>query len=914
MTKNKKNNKTGDSMPTKTIKNIHITGDFIFDKNIIRKPGRKKFYDECPETIVTEEHGGAWFTTDIIRQLIAMFDDKTVNCLDLKDDNDSKGSAVALWDMHSKKKGSKDKCWRISEFLGCQKGKVPEDAWIENYQNLTKEDLLIIDDTGLGYADSCDINILASILDNGVKVIIKTANLKSKLWQELFKKDCANGVTLVTTGDAIREVGGTISRGFSWDKTIEDVKSEFGSGPVGELLGKCERAIVLFGTEGIGLFTSKDRTENDIKIEGRLNFEQFIYSPVCIEGTKAQECEGIMPGKLSILTAAIAASMAVPEKLPRFAMCCRTLAALECFYENGAGDKGVLNDLETIMVEPLKLLLDNDNKCINKYGVAFPREILDEGLQEEKSYEQTLLTDASGRNHAFIMAVARDIVKKGPEKVLSKVPYVKYGNYTTYDKEEIERIHCLKNLIVDYLNTSHPRPLCIAVFGQPGSGKSFAIKNLAKTLFKDKGSQVTFNLSQFESVQDLYGAFHQVRDMSLSGNVPLVFWDEFDSSQNGQKYFWLKEFLAPMQDGEFNEGGCNHPIGRAIFVFAGGTSTAFEQFSKVYLDDVKNEDSNGLSAEEEKLIVEEQSVRKLAKLPDFVSRLRGYINIKGPNPVPSKAVDNMYPIRRALLTRTFIEIYFKNSMIGSDNEINIAPGVLDALLSAEKYLHGARSLEAIVSYSHLNGTSFYGPSELPPQELLDIHVKNDFMKIVTQGQRYLANMEDFVLVLAERIHEKWKKLKEEYGWTLGDKVDKINKKHNLLKDYAELSDTEKADNIEAARNMLMRLSIFGIEVVPEGSSEVSDKNKIDTFDDELCLKIAIIEHNRWMRGKLRKGFVHGVELPEAKYVHENICKYSYLSEEDKKLDLCHIDALMEVKKDRKMALIKKPKNQPNDKE
>jgi len=45
----------------------------------------------------------------------------------------------------------------------------------------------------------------------------------------------------------------------------------------------------------------------------------------------------------------------------------------------------------------------------------------------------------------------------------------------------------------------------------------------------------------------LNGAFHQVRDLALSGRTPVVFWDEFDS----RELLWLQYLLAPMQDGRF---------------------------------------------------------------------------------------------------------------------------------------------------------------------------------------------------------------------------------------------------------------------------------------------------------------------------------------------------------------------------
>ena len=40
-----------------------------------------------------------------------------------------------------------------------------------------------------------------------------------------------------------------------------------------------------------------------------------------------------------------------------------------------------------------------------------------------------------------------------------------------------------------------------------------------------------------------------------------------------------------MQDGVFRVGDSVHPIGKAIFVFAGGTSSTYQQFSGENIED-----------------------------------------------------------------------------------------------------------------------------------------------------------------------------------------------------------------------------------------------------------------------------------------------------------------------------------------
>lgn len=202
----------------------------------------------------------------------------------------------------------------------------------------------------------------------------------------------------------------------------------------------------------------------------------------------------------------------------------------------------------------------------------------------------------------------------------------------TVDRAEIESFRSIKNLMLEYLEDPNPkRPLSIAVFGPPGSGKSFGVTEVAESIAPGRVERREFNVAQFGSVADLVSALHKVQDIAVSGNIPLIFFDEFDSGFEG-KLGGLKYLLAPMQDGTFLDGETMHPIGKAVFVFAAGTSTAYEKFCREGLDDSGFQDAKG---------------------PDFVSRLRGYVNILGPNPVSEG--DHFSMIRRAMLLRSLLE-------------------------------------------------------------------------------------------------------------------------------------------------------------------------------------------------------------------------------------------------------------------
>jgi hypothetical protein len=128
-------------------------------------------------------------------------------------------------------------------------------------------------------------------------------------------------------------------------------------------------------------------------------------------------------------------------------------------------------------------------------------------------------------------------------------PYGKIGALRSVDRCEVEGYQGLRGLMQRYLQGQPERPLCLAAFGPPGSGKSFGIKQVAASLAKQSGridpAPLEFNLSGFADVSGLAHALHQSRDRALAGRVPLVLIDEFDSNFDGRSLGWLKYLLAP---------------------------------------------------------------------------------------------------------------------------------------------------------------------------------------------------------------------------------------------------------------------------------------------------------------------------------------------------------------------------------
>ncbi|GKZ23104.1 hypothetical protein AbraIFM66951_000010 [Aspergillus brasiliensis] len=177
---------------------------------------------------------------------------------------------------------------------------------------------------------------------------------------------------------------------------------------------------------------------------------------------------------------------------------------------------------------------------------------------------------------------ARDTLIDGFESVLPYMPSARFGNLVTADRREIDGFRRIANTVDDwYRNDTESKPLSIAVFGQPGSGKSFGVKEVIKSILAANGKGITdleFNLSQFRKEDDLRQAFEVIRDKALSHEVPIVFFDEFDSTFEGRELGWLKHFISPITDGKYKDGEAKRPLGRGIYIFIGGTKTKYEDF------------------------------------------------------------------------------------------------------------------------------------------------------------------------------------------------------------------------------------------------------------------------------------------------------------------------------------------------
>ncbi len=131
--------------------------------------------------------------------------------------------------------------------------------------------------------------------------------------------------------------------------------------------------------------------------------------------------------------------------------------------------------------------------------------------------------------HFTEMAMSWLCDRTDPEKDKDQVSIVKIGKLRLVDRREIEDVLSLRHVLLHYADSDCLRkePLNLAVFGAPGAGKSFTVKEVAADVggaVNDYGDKpLEFNLSQFTSLADYAEAFNQVRNECLTGKIPLVF-------------------------------------------------------------------------------------------------------------------------------------------------------------------------------------------------------------------------------------------------------------------------------------------------------------------------------------------------------------------------------------------------------
>ncbi|HOT98012.1 MAG TPA: RyR domain-containing protein [bacterium] len=722
-----------------------------------------------------------------------------------------------------------EKSYRVKAFNGYSGPRQDEPAQLPIQGDESNADLVVLDDNNNGFRNHPDAWPLAVTRKKAATIILKTCSpiARGPLWDHLIAHFADRLITIVKADD-LRLEGVHISRRLSWERTVKDLMWQYQNHPAFRALKQSAFLIVRFGVEGVVLLCN-----------GGTEWRGYLYfDPSIGEESFRQLYKGFMPGMGSAFTAALAACVShAGEAEIRRGIHHGLLCAREIWKKGFGPDERRFGYARDVFAPtPLR------ETAIEE--VPIPGFLCQEGLQAES---WSLLHDLATRG---LEQAAHFYVVHGRDTALNRVPAARYRDLYSIDRSEIESYRSIHNLIHEYLNSEKKsKPLAVAVFGAPGSGKSFGIGEIAESVAPGRILKIEFNLSQFTSVQDLISAFHKIRDIALGGRIPLVFFDEFDSEFGGANG-WLKFFLSPIQDGSFREGETVHPLPKSIFVFAGGIHHTFADFAAGGKA-AGSDDGAAFSAAE-----------KAAKLPDFISRLRGFIDIKGPN--PTGADDPYYIIRRALLWRFLISSNARH-LLGPDKKLAIDRGVLRALLSVPCYKHGVRSMLAILEMSMLANRRSFEPAALPSRTQLSLHVDADaFYDLVLQDTLLCSQIEKMALA----IHEQYRT----------SQAGRKSASDPAMQSWEKLTPDLIQSNLDAAADIPLKLEALGYTIVPERGVI-----KPIEFNAAEVERLAIMEHERWNRQRIAAGWTLG-ERNHAEHTTPYLVPWEQLPEEVKVWD------------------------------
>ena len=622
---------------------------------------------------------------------------------------------------------------------------------------------------------------------------------------------------LFLDADVLRKAGALISRQISWERTATELIWQIQNNPDISYLLKAPHILVTFAEDGAVYL----KREN----------EELKASLILTHGGGEGTLRGILKGDLDeafvLMTASLAKQFLAVLDGEKPLKILPILKTAETLMQSGNTIDGLQNSEYSIITEtqeeetafeiPLKPgqnAIDPDNWCVSN--------------------------NVGGKR---VFDTAFEYVMEGP-KAIANLPQLSFGALTTVDRWEIEAFQNIRNLIVGYASDNSVRPLSIAVFGSPGSGKSFGVTQIAQNVLPGKVEKLEFNVSQFTGLVDLSAAFQKVRDVILTGKLPLVFFDEFDSDKDGTPLGWIKSFLMPMQDGKFKDESGEHPLGKCILVFAGGTSASFAEF----IIPMQSDDP------------EEQQTFKNIKGPDFVSRLKGTINVLGPNPKDEN--DNNYILRRALLLRSLCE-----RKLGIKKGVApVSPNIIWAMLLVPLYKHGARSMEAILDMSHLEG-NVWEPVSLPFYSQLSLHVDADaFIKLVLRE----VILNSYIEQLAQAIHADYVKEMIAAGVTTQSSV----------VPWEKLPEEIKESNRNVARSYGKELNAVGYDYDAGDTPFLS----IIQFDDATIALLAQNQHIRYVKEKVSNGWKYGKKRNDNRKTNPTLIDWDNLPEEEKKKD------------------------------
>lgn len=325
-------------------------------------------------------------------------------------------------------------------------------------------------------------------------------------------------------------------------------------------------------------------------------------------------------------------------------------------------------------------------------------------------------------------------VKKSKSKKRSKLDehIIKpvFGRFVTRNPDFAKELITLRALLLNYAERpANKRPMNLLLAAEPGAGKSFVVKELARSL--PKNSEIQFDeyyIGALRSASELTAIFHRIQSANLKNKLPVVLFDEVDGKV-GNDYLFAK-FLAPMWDGFFHEGTESYPVGKAVLVFAASKLVPPPILEVVLTARQMNQASIGyhtfLKAWHKKVrSAVKRNADNMPKSLDFIDRIDYMLCIPPTNEKLIGKKESAQELTEIICL--MVQKYF-------ENVDKIQKSVIEALLNEMAESGSRRSVEKTIFCSTVDSSDFFSFENLP-EHIQRIHhkkanVKNSMNKVL----------------------------------------------------------------------------------------------------------------------------------------------------------------------------------------
>lgn len=251
------------------MKTILVTGDWVADWNLARpKDLPEGYFDGSKQSQLHLRNGGGWYVAHLIQNVACRDLSGTVHVDSVRPVSDCAGGlnpdgtqrddlahAYSVWWKRKRLESGKDddQVWRIARFAGCRKAT----SWQPPAGVRKNANLLVIDDLGLGFSEHSGAlpHIKARLAGSG-DILLKHGVRPdgTGMLPLLLKAGLAARLHVVVSANALRLRNAGLSRGLSWDRTLEDIEDDLNSGPSAHDLAKCKLVVIHFGLAGAAVF------------------------------------------------------------------------------------------------------------------------------------------------------------------------------------------------------------------------------------------------------------------------------------------------------------------------------------------------------------------------------------------------------------------------------------------------------------------------------------------------------------------------------------------------------------------------------------------------------------------------------------------------------------------------------------